>query len=491
MGLDPPTHITLSVILRDLAYNSSPRLLMALRPQDAIPSWITHLAVLGSNSTLAISGAKEAVLFALSRWRAAGDSDKPLLLKMAEMMTQRYGEPIKFSGASITDTGIEPYTTYNNIVESMDPAYIRPSGEMDPQYLPPTHRAPLEETTKKTPPSLEDLFTLCCTLPNIQDQSDRPTRTQYQTAVSSEKDESHSISPSQTNHGDPLIELDRVSVSYGSKTVLGAPTGVTLTIHRGTRLLLLGPNGSGKTTLLSLLTSDHPQSYSLPILYFGRSRLPRVGQPGLSLWEIQSRFGHSSPEIHALFPRGVTVRRALESAWAETFKGVPRLTPETRQRVDAFLRFWHAELDPNFAAGSPAPSSSSSSGDLDWATSTANTFGVLSFQTQRLLLFLRALIKKPDIVIFDEAFSGFSSEVRDKAMDFLIKGDTSGFAGLEPRQALIVVSHVREEIPSVTNEYLRLPGPEELEEGRGVEMGVCREGEVRTEEVWSRLWGLR
>jgi ABC-type molybdenum transport system ATPase subunit/photorepair protein PhrA len=37
----------------------------------------------------------------------------------------------------------------------------------------------------------------------------------------------------------------------------------------------------------------------------------------------------------------------------------------------------------------------------------------------------------------------------------------------------VVVSHVREEISGVVNEWLRLPGEEEVAEGRGVEMGRC------------------
>ncbi len=39
----------------------------------------------------------------------------------------------------------------------------------------------------------------------------------------------------------------------------------------------LGPNGSGKTTIVSLLCSDHPQTYSLPIKLFGRSQRPEPG----------------------------------------------------------------------------------------------------------------------------------------------------------------------------------------------------------------------
>ena len=63
--------------------------------------------------------------------------------------------------------------------------------------------------------------------------------------------------------------------------------------------------------------------------------------------------------------------------------------------------------------------------------------------------------------------------------------------GMSKEQALIVVSHVREEIPGCVNEYVRLPGEEEVvEQGKGVEMGRCDDGSIRTVEGWGRVWGL-
>ena len=65
------------------------------------------------------------------------------------------------------------------------------------------------------------------------------------------------------------------------------------------------------------------------------------------------------------------------------------------------------------------------------------------------------------------------------------------FTGLSDRQALVVVSHVRQEIPPNIDEWVRLPGEEEVtEDGRGVEMGRCDGGSIRTVEGWNRVWGL-
>ena len=62
MGLDPATQATLSPMLFRLAQASSPRLLLALRPQDPLPDWITHLIYLSPNLRICSQGSKDDVL---------------------------------------------------------------------------------------------------------------------------------------------------------------------------------------------------------------------------------------------------------------------------------------------------------------------------------------------------------------------------------------------------------------------------------------------
>lgn len=339
----------------------------------------------------------------------------------------------------------------------------------------------------------------------------------------------------------PLIELKNVVVKYGTKVVLGGPKnglldqqGFNLDIRGGTRLAVIGPNGSGKTTLLSLLTSDHPQSYSLPIKFFGRSRLPSLANPGMSLWDIQSHIGHSSPEIHAFFPRHLTIRQTLESAFSETFLGKPSLSEDVDRDIDAIITWFAPELDLNYESAQDSAEPKS----LAWATTKATAFGNLNFHQQRLLLFLRAIVKKPKIVILDEAFSGFPLRLRERVMCFLESGENEiphllnrssdaedqtatsrhrkpntgvrtaasshqqnkvlpteeavdsdyRFTGLRKDQALVVVSHVKEEIPICVTEWLRLPGEAEIENGKVVERGTCEQGGLRTDRIWNEIW---
>jgi ABC-type molybdenum transport system ATPase subunit/photorepair protein PhrA len=328
--------------------------------------------------------------------------------------------------------------------------------------------------------------------------------------------------------GEPVIEMEGVHVQYGDKVALGDWTqkiynkkkqGLHWRVRRGQRWAILGANGSGKTTLLSMITSDHPQTYAQPVKLFGRSRLPENGVPGISIFELQSRIGHSSPEIHAFFPRQLTIRKALESAFAETFLSKPNLTVERDRDINAILHFWKPELDPNHLSHQIPKVSTKDFPQLtridpdtrekkyvpiddivDYADDLQ--FGQLSVAQQRIVLFLRALVTKPDIVILDEAFSGLSATQRDKCLRFLDMGERPNrlhpeldltpyrFPGLSDQQALLMISHVPEEIPDSVRYYMRLPsdpgaGAEPLDFRFGI---LQRKTAMRSPETWHAAW---
>ncbi|PNY26627.1 ABC transporter ATP-binding protein [Tolypocladium capitatum] len=307
---------------------------------------------------------------------------------------------------------------------------------------------------------------------------------------------------------EPLVEMGGCQVRYGGKVALGnwsqqtpdgRRDGLIWTVRRGERWGVFGPNGSGKTTIVSLLSSDHPQTYSLPIKLFGRGRLPEPGAAArpLTFWDIQSRIGHSSPEVHRHMPRNHSIRQVVENAWADTFRAIPRLDGAAKRKVDAALRWFAPELRPNAAASAPARDD----GRLGWADDCM--FGEVSFSAQRVALFVRSMIKGPDVVVLDEAFSGMDDAVRDKCMLFLTDGEckrrdgagrvvdgaaaaATAVGGLTGRQALICIAHVKEEVPDCVREWICLP---EANTGAPARFGRL-EGALREDEGrWAAVWG--
>ncbi|KAJ6109054.1 ABC transporter [Penicillium sp. IBT 16267x] len=457
MGLDPATVRSISGLLHRLAEKSSPRLVLALRPQDTVPEWITHLVVVGNSHQVIQQGSRSEISQTLAIWKRliSGNNSASGLNDEEKVILRQARKDLK-------------------------------SGALDQQL--------------------------------VRDFASKEV----------EKPDWKEITP--LLGGEPLIEMDGVRVQYGDKVVLGNWTqkvneeikdGLHWRVRRGQRWAILGANGSGKTTLLSLITSDHPQAYAQPIKFLGRSRLPEVGKPAISIFDLQSRLGHSSPEIHAFFPRQLTVREALESAFAETFLSKPTLNYERDLDVSAALRYFKAELDPNASATKkqvpPAITTNtdifpklSSSGnnkpyipsDYDIEYADNMTFGQLTTAQQRIVLFLRALIHNPDIVVLDEPFSGLSASQRDKCLHYIDHGDTpsshsraSGqglcrYKGLSEDQALVIISHVKEEIPASVRYYMRLPS----EPGDGTEpldfrFGLLKNTSVLSDpNVWDTAW---
>jgi hypothetical protein len=194
--------------------------------------------------------------------------------------------------------------------------------------------------------------------------------------------------------------------------------------------------------------------------------------------------------------------------------------------VKAFLRWFERELNPSapeistlekLAQQWTEPSRQSTvqqtwdtlqhdDEDISWADRLR--FGELPFGAQRLTLFLRALLASPDLIILDEALSGVDEAARAKAFLFLAHGEkfsairpeTEGlrpsivaevadgvcFEGLDDRQALLVISHARTDVPGCVREWICLPEPGER---RAPRMGTLREPLEIDPRGWEEIWG--
>lgn len=228
-----------------------------------------------------------------------------------------------------------------------------------------------------------------------------------------------------------LIELKGVNVSYGrpsegqeERKVLNE---VDWTVKEGERWLLAGHNGSGKSTLLAIILGDHPRSFTENVLLFGK---PRDKQATATL---QQEIGHVSPEIFNAFPRrygpdALTAYEAIVTGFESVFS-YRRPTAAQAETISNLLsRLDHPRLTPSLLE---------------------QPFAALSAGDQALILLLRALVKRPPLLVLDEPFSGMDHETVGKVHRFLNEE-------LDPEQALVLITHYEEEIPDSVGRVLRL-----------------------------------
>ena len=173
--------------------------------------------------------------------------------------------------------------------------------------------------------------------------------------------------------------------------------------------------GSGKTTLLSLLTGDHPQSYTQrapsSLSLFGKNR---------NKWatvQLKKEIGIAGMDVLNAWPRSrkMTVWEVVATGFDGGFislgpkrvgNGLEEEEQQRRvERVDEMVRKWW-EVQPKHRAE-------------DLGTYAKRNFADLPIGEQSLVLVLRALVGKPKLVLLDEAWSGMDAETVKAVHAFL------------------------------------------------------------------------
>ncbi|KAG6382057.1 P-loop containing nucleoside triphosphate hydrolase protein [Boletus reticuloceps] len=273
------------------------------------------------------------------------------------------------------------------------------------------------------------------------------------------------------DEGKAVVVLRNVNVSYGERKVLKS---INWTIREGQRWHLQGANGSGKTTLLSLLTGDHPQSYTqrndAHLELFAHLR-PRIPTP-----HLRALIGIVSPELANAYPRRAqtTVWDVVGTGFDGTFvpggkdgvgRGMDGSLPDAVRRWRV-ARVWEvlAALGPRAWASANANEGEdedaeqalagqtlerkhgrwSQSGDAVVETDEGfarRAFVDLSPGEQSVVLLMRALVGHPQLVFLDEVWAGMGDHMVRAARRYLREG------GVRHDQAVVVVSHWEEEVP--------------------------------------------
>ena len=215
-----------------------------------------------------------------------------------------------------------------------------------------------------------------------------------------------------------IVKMNQVRIKYAENLVLN---NVDWQILSGERWALLGPNGAGKSTLLSLINGDNPQAYANDIILFDKKR-----GTGESIWDIKKKIGFVSPELHQYFPTENSCLQVIESGYYDTL-GLFR--PSNQQKAATALKWMQALEIDKYAR---------------------HLLKNIPASAQRLCLLARALIKNPDLLIFDEPCQGMDAHQQNH-----FKQIVNTICDLSD-VTLIYVTHYQHEIPDSVTKTLKL-----------------------------------
>ena len=227
------------------------------------------------------------------------------------------------------------------------------------------------------------------------------------------------------------IELESVSVRYGTHWALDR---VTFDVRAGERWLLQGPNGAGKTVLLKLLRGDlWPTPRDAAQRRYHMSDGEVQGQP----LEASAHIAYLGPERQDRYERyesTLDVAQVVHSGFDDS--DFPLAPPRATQRRRI------AEV----LAG------------VGLAGLAARKFRSLSYGQRRRILLARALVRKPDVLLLDEALNGLDVTSRRAFLQALQRT-------VSRRTSWVFSTHRRSDSPPGTTHVAR------MEHGRLVVQG--------------------
>ena len=217
--------------------------------------------------------------------------------------------------------------------------------------------------------------------------------------------------------GAVLVGVTDAHVYLDERVVL---RGLTLTVRAGECWVVHGRNGSGKTTLLRTLYGDHGVAAG--------GRIVRACiEPGVPLETFQRRVALVAPHLHADHPQHLTVSEVVQSGRYASI-GLND-APSVADRAAA--RRAMRAFDVQALAG--------------------RTLRELSYGQLRRVLFARAWISRPALLLLDEPFAGLDGRTRQDLQARIERRAAEG-------AAVVIVVHRRAEWPRCATHELQLAG---------------------------------
>ena len=256
-------------------------------------------------------------------------------------------------------------------------------------------------------------------IPDFVDEIIRTTPQQeFMAAVCTQQSAPPQLAVTSEASAPEVISMNNITIRYNERTIL---KDLSWTVLQGQRWSLSGRNGSGKSTLLSLICADNPQAYACDIRLFGHQR-----GTGESIWEIKSRIGYVSPELHRSYQRNLPALHIVASGLKDTVGLYVHVNETERKQCLEWMKRFGIE------------------GLAD------RSFMQLSSGEQRMVLVARAFVKNPDLLILDEPMHGLDMQRQQLVKDIIEEycQDSS--------KTLIMVTHYEEELPLCIDHAMRL-----------------------------------
>ena len=218
-----------------------------------------------------------------------------------------------------------------------------------------------------------------------------------------------------------MIEVKNLEKSFGDLHIL---KGITTTIEKGEKVVIIGPSGSGKSTFLRCLNRPE-QPTSGQILFEGQD-LTRI--PDKQLYAVREKMGMVFQHFH-LFPH-LTIRKNITLAPVKLGLMNQQQANETAERLLKKVGLSDkAEQYPNQLSGG---------------------------QKQRIAI-ARALAMNPDVMLFDEPTSALDPEMVGEVLELMRELASEGMT-------MVVVTHEMGFAREVASRVMFMDGGKIMEE---------------------------
>jgi molybdate transport system ATP-binding protein len=213
----------------------------------------------------------------------------------------------------------------------------------------------------------------------------------------------------------PIVRLTHASIFLDEHAVL---KDISLNVGAGQCWVVHGPNGSGKTTLLRTLYGDHGVAVG--------GRIERAGiKPGVPLEVFRRQVGLVAPHLQADHPQDLIVEAVVQSGCHAAIglnESASRADRAAARRALARFALTHLR---------------------------SRRLRELSYGQMRRVLFARAWVNEPRLLLLDEPFAGVDAPTRQALQRFIQDLAARG-------TAIVMATHHRSEWPAGATHELEL-----------------------------------